>query len=78
MSLHPIFRDLLAAHQAPQTHRGWIIAFEEQPDCCWAYQWTARHPLFDGFEADDRIVHGPSREAVIARVDAWLAEEVEL
>lgn len=78
MGLHPTFTALLAAHEVPESYRGWEVTFEELPDCCWAYQWSARHPLFDGPSGDDRIVHGPTREAVIARIDVWFREEVEL
>lgn len=78
MTLHPIFAAQIAAPLPPLTHRGWTLAFEPLEPCCRAYEWSATHPAFDGPSGDDRIVHGPSREAVIARVDAWLAEEVEL
>jgi hypothetical protein len=78
MTLHPIFAAQIAAPLPPLTHRGWTLALEETSLNRRDFDWTARHADFDGPEGDDRIVHGPSREAVIARVDAWLAEEVDL
>ena len=77
-ALHPTFATLLASASQPLTHRGWTLAFEPLEPCCRAYEWSATHPVFDGPSGDDRIVHGPTRESVIAAVDAWIAEEVEL
>lgn len=78
MGLHPTFAALLAAPCLPWTYRGWQIEFEPREERCWAFEWSACHPCFDGPSGDDRIVHGPTRESVIAAVDAWIAEEVEL
>ena len=77
--VHPTFAALLAAPCLPWTYRGWQIEFEPQDDPRFrAFEWSACHPCFDGPEGDDCIVHGPTRESVIAAVDAWIAEEVEL
>ena len=76
--IHPTFAALLSAATPPSVHRGWPIRYNALPHKLRQYRFIAEHPLFDGMEADDRIFHGPTREAVIAQVDAWLAEEVEL
>lgn len=87
MTLHPIFADILAAHGfiKPDLHRGWTISFDYPPIPWREFDWTATHPDYDptpvygdDIPGDDRIVHGPTRESVIAAVDAWIAEEVEL
>lgn len=71
---------------ASDTHRGWLIGHDYPPIPWRNFDWTATSPDFDasyegpedGWVESGTIFHGASREAVIAQVDAWLAEEVEL
>lgn len=55
------------------THRGWVISFEYPPIPCRDFDWAATHPDYDGADDanDNRVVHGRTREAVIAEIDAW-------
>lgn len=91
MGLHPIFAGLLTAHGAPaprvtafvapaDVYRGWTISFDYPPIPCREFDWSATHPDYDGAEDanDNRVVHGRTRDDVIAAIDAWFAEEVDL
>ena len=82
MSLHPIFGEIIAAHfpVLADTHRGWWISFDYPPIPCREFDWSATHPDYDGAEDanDHRVVHGRTREDVIAAIDAWYDEQVDL
>lgn len=87
MGLHPIFADILAAHGAPvsDTHRGWSISFDYPPIPCREFDWSGTHPDYDcdcdgdGFYCvAGAIVHGRTREDVIAAIDAWYDEQEDL
>lgn len=58
------------------THRGWLISFDYPPIPVRDFDWSATHPDYDGAEDanDGRVVHGRTRDAVIAEIDAWYAE----
>ena len=67
-------------HRA-DTHRGWTISFDYPPIPCRDFDWSATHPDYDcdcdegGFFATSgAIVHGATREAVIAEIDLWHEE----
>ena len=79
MGLHPIFAGILAAHGAPvwDTHRGWTISFDNPPIPCRQFDWSATHPDYDDV-SDHLLVHGRTREDVIAEIDAWHDEQVDL
>lgn len=60
------------------THRGWTISFDYPPIPCRDFDWSATHPDYDGAEdaSDDRVVHGRTRDDVIAAIDAFIAESL--
>ncbi len=67
------------------THRGWTISFDYPPIPCRNFDWSATHPDYDcdcdsdGFYCvAGAIVHGRTREDVIAEIDAWYDEQVDL
>jgi len=79
VSLHPIFAEIFERASKPvpsNTYRGWLISFDFPPIPCRQFDWSATHPDYDGAEDanDDRVVHGATRDAVIAEIDAWIAE----
>lgn len=87
MGLHPIFGEILAAHfpVLADTHRGWSINFDYPPIPCRDFDWSATHPDYDPTPiyaddgpSDDRVVHGRTRDDVIAEIDAWHDEQVDL
>lgn len=87
MALHPIFRDILAAHGCPveDRYRGWLITFDYPPIPCRDFDWSATHPDYDPTPnqaedgpSDDRVVHGRTREAVMEAIDAWHDDQVPL
>lgn len=83
--LHPIFAQALDSHArvteavAPKsdTYRGWLISFDYPPIPCRDFDWSATHPDYDGAEDanDNRHVAASTREAVMAEIDAWFAEQ---
>lgn len=58
-------------------YRGWSISFDYPPIPCRGFDWSATHPDYDGADDanDSRVVHGHTREAVIAAIDAWFEEQ---
>lgn len=81
-ALHPEFGKMLNNVFPPQpySHRGWSIDFVNPPIPCRDFDWCGTHPDFDGAEDanDDRVVHGRTREAVMAAIDDWYAAEEAL
>jgi hypothetical protein len=78
MGLHPIFSQILNA-QFPalgDTYRGWSINFDFPPIPCREFDWSATHPDYDGADDanDNRVVHGRTRDDVMAEIDAWYEE----
>lgn len=83
MSLHPLFAGIIAAH-APalaNTHRGWSISFDYPPIPCRDFDWSATSPDYDCdcdqdglHQSSGEIVHGRTRDDVIAAIDAWFEE----
>lgn len=75
--LHPVFAGILSAHLHAATiadrYRGWMISFDYPPIPCRDFDWSATHPDYDGAEDanDNRVVHGRTRDDVIAEIDAW-------
>ncbi len=81
MSLHPIMAEVLAPFapvnsvlRRPDTYRDWQISYDYPPIPIRDFDWSATHPDYDGPE-DDRIVHGPTREAVMREIDFWHEEQ---
>jgi hypothetical protein len=60
----------------PDRYRGWLVSFDHPPIPYRQFDWSATHPDYDGAEdaGDDRVVHGETRDDVIAAIDAWYAE----
>lgn len=65
------------ASEQPDTYRGWSISFDYPPIPCRDFDWSGTHPDYDGADDanDSRAVHGHTREAVIAAIDAWFEEQ---
>lgn len=84
MNLHPIFGDIVAAHfpALSDKHRGWSLSFDFPPIPVRDFDWSATSPDYDcdcddeGFHATSgAVVHGPTRAAVIAEIDAWYLDQ---
>ncbi|MGN7160853.1 hypothetical protein [Sphingomonas sp. SAFR-052] len=79
-ALHPVFAGILSAHIHSATvadrYRDWAISFDYPPIPCRDFDWSATHPDYDGADDanDNRIVHGRTRDDVIAAIDAWFEE----
>lgn len=80
MTLHPLFQSILEAHGAPtpDTYHGWTISRGRWPEP----EWSATGPDYDasyegeetGWVDNGEKADAPSREALIAEIDAILDE----
>lgn len=65
-------------------YRGWTISYDPPPIPMRDFDWTATGPNFDasyegaedGYASNGEQVHAATREALIAEIDGWLAEQV--
>lgn len=80
---HPIMAAALAPFApAADTYRGWAISFDRPPIPVRDFDWSAPSPDYDasyegpedGWVASGAVVHGATRDAVVAEVDAWIEE----
>lgn len=70
----------------PDTYRGWNVSFDFPPIPCRDFDWSATSPDYDasyegpedGWVASGEVVHGRTRDAVIAEVDALLSEPAKM
>lgn len=60
----------------PDRYRGWLLSYDYPPIPCRDFDWSATHPDYDGADDanDNRVVHGPTRHAVVAEIDLWHEE----
>lgn len=65
-----------------ETYRAFLIYEERPPIPLRDFDWCAEHEDYDGAPVepggppgDDRVLYGPTREAVMAKVDRWHEEE---
>lgn len=65
-----------ASRVDPSRYRGWLISFDYPPIPCRDFDWSATHPDYDGADDanDNRVVHGRTRDAVIAEINLWHEE----
>jgi hypothetical protein len=65
------------------THRGWTINYDHPPIPCRDFDWSATSPDYDcsyegpedGWFTSGSIVHGRTRDDVVAEIDASIAEQ---
>lgn len=65
------------------TYRGWAIHYDPPPIPIRSFDWTATGPDFDadyqgeedGFVGNGQQVSAPTRDALVAEIDAWFEEQ---
>lgn len=56
----------------PDLHKGWRLEYDPPPVPTRSHDWAATPPDYDG---EGIVLYGETREAVVAEIDQWLAEE---